>query len=113
MCLAEVAEAKAAAEFRERSSMGAVAQQEGATLGDAEGKVERLQDDTADDVDEEDEEEREGEEANKMDDILTEEADYLTESQVCDAFLQAYSTLLAYLTLLEHQALMLDSPDIH
>ena len=93
VCLAEAAEAKAAEEFRERSGAGAEASQGGAVDGQAEAKVGRLQDDTADEIGEE--EEQEGEEDNKMDELLTEEAAYPTESQVRDAFLKAYSTLLA------------------
>ena len=92
-CLAEAAEAKAAEEFRERSGAVAEASQEGAVEGQAEAKVGRLQDDTANEIDEE--EEQEGEDDNKMDELLTEEAAYPTESQVRDAFLKAYSTLLA------------------
>ena len=90
VCLAEVAEAKAAEKFRERST-GAL--QGGAVDGQAEAKVGRLQDDTADEIDEE-EEQQEGEDDNKIDELLTEEAAYPTESQVHDAFSMGIVTSL-------------------
>ena len=85
LCLAEAAEAKAAEEFRERSGAGTGALQGGAVDGQAEAKVGRLQDDTANEIDEE-EEEQEGEDDNTIDELLTEEAAYPLESQVRNTF---------------------------